>query len=77
MAFGLSFAGGFAKREMERNDKKEEARLKEEAAVLASGRALENATTAEAVRQGLAYDYARKTRIENQAKTLLRNFIII
>ena len=70
MAFGLSFAGGFAKREMERNDKKEEARLKEEAAVLASGRALENATTVEGVRQGLAYEYARKIRVENQANTL-------
>jgi len=70
MAFGLSFAGGFAKREMERNDKKEEARLKEEAAVLASGRALENATTAERVRQGLAYEYGRKQREENQARTL-------
>ena len=70
MAFGLSFAGGFAKREMERNDKEEEARLKEEAAVLASGRALENATTAERVRQGLAYEYGRKQRVENQAETL-------
>ena len=54
MAFGLSFAGGFAKREMERNDKDEEARLKEEAAVLASERALKNIMTADKARQELA-----------------------
>ena len=54
MAFGLSFAGGFAKREMERNDKDEEARLKEEAAVLASERALKNQMTADKARQELA-----------------------